>query len=84
MADEIIRHLGELAKLEAAVAAACAEMEPADGELCFGVLDADAAWHDAATIAAVPSTEVWFSVHCSVTSLRTTVRYSIYLLTLIY
>jgi hypothetical protein len=76
MADEVVRQLGELAKLEEAVAAAFAEMEPADGEQLppwtspevgighadFGALDADAAWHDAATIAAVPSTEVRSSV----------------------
>lgn len=51
-------------------------MEPADGEQLppwaapelaignadFGALDADAAWQNAATIVAVPSTEVWFSV----------------------
>ncbi|XP_066400557.1 zinc finger protein CONSTANS-LIKE 13-like [Miscanthus floridulus] len=88
MADEVIRQLGELAKLEAAVAAACAEMEPADGEQLppwaspelaighadFGVLDADAAWHDAATIAAVPSTEEqesWIATGCDVHACRT-------------
>ncbi|CAD6216759.1 unnamed protein product [Miscanthus lutarioriparius] len=87
MADEVVRQLGELAKLEAAVATAFAEMEPADGEQLhpwaspelaighadFGALDADAAWHDAATIAAVPSTEeqeAWIAAGCDVDACR--------------
>uniref|UniRef100_A0A0A9DY16 CCT domain-containing protein n=1 Tax=Arundo donax TaxID=35708 RepID=A0A0A9DY16_ARUDO len=75
--EEVIRQLGELAKLEAA--AACAEAEPADGEQLpswasseyaighgdFGVFDTDAC-HEAASMA-VPSCEheAWIATDCN-------------------